>query len=68
MIKIFAIKERKTIKQSYKLLKALKCQYCSFEPNSRSCKKYCLELLMQIKMRERYIDDIEREDAEMAEQ
>ena len=68
MFRIFAVKERKTIKQGYRLLKALKCQYCSFEPNSNQCKKYCLELLMQIKTRERYLDDVEREEAEMSEQ
>lgn len=67
MLKIFSIKERKIIKQNYKLLKALKCQYCSYENNSNQCNMQCVELLMQIKKREKYIDDIEREDAEMQE-
>lgn len=68
MLKIFTIKERKTIKQGYKLLKALKCQYCSFERGSKQCDMQCMELLRQIKGREQYLDDVERENAEMTEE
>ena len=68
MLKVFNLRQRKVNRQGYRLLKFLKCQYCSYERGSKECDMQCMELLRQIKGRENYLDDVERENAEMTEE
>lgn len=50
------LKAKKAIRQNYKLLKSLKCKYCSNDP--KVCDRHCLLLAEQIKDRERELDEM----------